>query len=338
MRMSASELHYAGVLARLKAGKSYRWAFIGACIFLIELSHYRTPIEPRSLHSIHVLMQLLFVLPALLAAAWYGLRGALITVGLITALYIPHIMFQWAAYPEENVNQYAQLATIWFTAVVAGAFMDREKNALHRLDRTHEGALIALVSALDAREHNTQLHSLRVRAYAVRLGRAIGITQRDLAILSEGALLHDIGKIGVPDAILLKEGPLGPEEWDQVRRHCDTGRRILGSVPFLSDAIKVVWAHHEKYDGTGYPRGQAGHEIPLVARIFAVADAFDALTSNRPYQKAVSLDEAKRQIQAGSGTHFDPEVVRAFLTVPDEEWQRIACGVSPNPGLPGAQS
>jgi HD-GYP domain-containing protein (c-di-GMP phosphodiesterase class II) len=137
---------------------------------------------------------------------------------------------------------------------------------------------------------------------------------RDLA---HGVLLHDIGKIGIPDAILLKPGPLTPEEWAIMRTHPEIGKRLIERIPFLRGAVPIVYSHHEKWDGSGYPRALQGEEIPLGARIFAVVDAFDAMTFDRPYSKAVPFEAAKAEIRRCAGSHFDPAVVDAFLEVPE---------------------
>ena len=131
-------------------------------------------------------------------------------------------------------------------------------------------------------------------------------------------LLHDIGKIGIPDAILLKRGPLTPAEWKIMRTHPEIGRRLVEKIPFLQGAIPIVYHHHERWDGTGYPLGLRGEAIPLEARIFAVADALDAMTFDRPYSRAISFDAAREEIRRCSGSHFDPAVVDTFLTIPLE--------------------
>jgi response regulator RpfG family c-di-GMP phosphodiesterase len=188
--------------------------------------------------------------------------------------------------------------------------------ALGELQETYQATLEALGSALATREVGTELHSRRVHAYSLALARAHGLPRAELDALGRGVLLHDIGKIGISDAILLKPGPLSLEEWATMRSHPEIGRQILERIPFLRDAIPVVLHHHERWDGTGYPRGLAGPAIPIGARIFAVADAFDAMTFDRPYSQAISLDEARDRIREAAGTHFDPEVVASFLGMP----------------------
>lgn len=187
-----------------------------------------------------------------------------------------------------------------------------------KIETSYLATLEAFVSAIDAREHEVGNHSLRVTQFAVVIGHAYGVAGRDLVDLYSGALLHDIGKIGVPDAILLKQGPLTSDEQVVMRRHPDTGYGIISHIGNLSKAAELIWAHHEHFDGTGYPRGLKGAEIPLGARIFAVADTLDALTVKRPYREAVSFEEAHGEILLASGRILDPSVVDAFRKASDE--------------------
>jgi putative nucleotidyltransferase with HDIG domain len=190
-------------------------------------------------------------------------------------------------------------------------------------EKAHLATLAALVSALDARERETQAHSLRVQEYTLRLAQEMGIAEADLTAIAAGALLHDIGKIGIPDAILLKPGALTDEEWREMRRHPQIGSEILRGLTHLEAAGAIVLAHQERWDGSGYPRGLAGPAIPLEARMFAVVDALDAMTSDRPYRERTTIALAREEIARGAGTQFDPEVVAAFLRVPLEEWEGI---------------
>jgi putative nucleotidyltransferase with HDIG domain len=189
-----------------------------------------------------------------------------------------------------------------------------------QLTETYNGTLEALVLALDARDRETKGHSLRVAEYVLLVARQLDMTEggQEWIDTQRGALLHDVGKIGVPDYILHKPGPLTPEEWDDMKRHPRIGNEMLRDISFLSGAAEIVYAHHERYDGKGYPRGLMHDEIPLGARIFAIADTFDAMTSDRPYRKALPAEVARWEILRNSGTQFDPEVVQAFLLVYDE--------------------
>lgn len=171
----------------------------------------------------------------------------------------------------------------------------------------------ALVAALDAREHETGLHSKRVACHTLVLARRFSSAAKLLRQVYYGALLHDIGKIGIPDAVLLKEGPLDADEWRVMRTHPEIGHRILGAVPYMQEAADIVLSHEERYDGRGYPRGLAGDAIPLWARLFAVIDTLDAMTSDRPYRKAKPFDAAMQTIAAAAGSQFDPIAVEAFV-------------------------
>jgi HD-GYP domain-containing protein (c-di-GMP phosphodiesterase class II) len=175
------------------------------------------------------------------------------------------------------------------------------------------GLAEALAAALDAREHETGLHSKRVACHTVVLARRFSGERERLRQVYWGALLHDIGKIGIPDAILLKQGSLAADEWRVMRAHPEIGHRILSSVPFLAEAAELVLAHEERYDGGGYPRGLARDAIPLWARLFAVIDTLDAVTSERPYRRARSFAEAKEEIVRAAGSQFDPLAVEAFV-------------------------
>jgi putative nucleotidyltransferase with HDIG domain len=181
------------------------------------------------------------------------------------------------------------------------------------LERAYEATIEGWSLALEMRDDQTQGHALRVAALAVELGRAMGVGEEDLVQLRRGALLHDIGKMVVPDAILHKPGALTADEWVVMRRHPEDGRNFLGKVSYLQQALDVPYSHHECWDGSGYPRGLEGEEIPLAARIFAVVDAFDALTTRRPYREAWTELEAIAHIEARAGTHFDPRVVSVFV-------------------------
>ena len=195
--------------------------------------------------------------------------------------------------------------------------------ALQGIAQAYSNTLAALVHALDAREHETSDHSQRVVRYTVAIARQRGIGDPQLEDIGRGALLHDIGKIGVPDSILLKPGPLTNAEWVEMRRHPEVGFKILENIPFLRPAAEIVLSHQERWDGNGYPRKLKGEEIPLGARIFMIADTLDAMTSDRPYRKAATFPQAKAEIARCAGTQFDPKCAAAFATIADEELQAL---------------
>lgn len=180
--------------------------------------------------------------------------------------------------------------------------------------------LQTLLTALRDRDAETYEHSKRVALFSLRLARELALERAEIESLALGALLHDIGKIRVPDAILHKPGKLNPEEWRRMRNHPLYGRQILSGMKFLEGASRVVVQHHEKWDGSGYPWGLAGKEIDRNARIFAVADAYDAMTSDRVYRAGLTYEAAAAELNQGAGTHFDPRVVEAFCSIPRQEW------------------
>ncbi len=197
------------------------------------------------------------------------------------------------------------------------------KIAFGKIQSTYETTLEALMEALDARDSETQGHSRRVAEYTAVVARRLGIEEPELTQYRWGALLHDVGKIGIPDAILRKPGPLTATEWAIMRQHPEMGAKILSSVRFLEDAVPIVACHQEKYDGSGYPRGLKGEEIPLGARIFTVVDCLDAMMMDRPYRQATTYERVRQELLDHSGTQFDPRVVEVFLTIPPDEWERI---------------
>jgi HD-GYP domain-containing protein (c-di-GMP phosphodiesterase class II) len=181
------------------------------------------------------------------------------------------------------------------------------------LSQAYTGTLESLVTALDVRDQETRGHSVRVASHSIEIARAIGISDADeLATIYRGALMHDVGKIGVPDGVLLKPGQLTEDEWKLMRRHPALGYRILAQVPYLRPTARIVLAHHERWDGKGYPRGTAGEDIPLGARIFAICDTYDAILSDRPYRAGQSPEAALAEILRCGGTQFDPHLVEAF--------------------------
>ncbi|MBM4778730.1 MAG: response regulator [Archangiaceae bacterium] len=220
------------------------------------------------------------------------------------------------------------------------------RKALKDISVTYENTLMALVSALDAREHETSDHSIRVVEYTVAIANQLGIKGVELEEIGRGALLHDIGKIGVPDAVLLKPGKLTNDEWVEMRKHPDIGFNMIQPIPFLSVPATIVLSHQERWDGQGYPRKLKHHEIHIGARIFAVADTLDAMTSDRPYRKGTTFSNAVAEITRCGGSQFDPEVVKAFNSIGEVGLIRIkedmmarrkareASQMTPSHGLP----
>jgi HD-GYP domain-containing protein (c-di-GMP phosphodiesterase class II) len=264
------------------------------------------------MHAAHILLRKLFVVPILLAAIWFGMRGAVLAATSVSLVYLPYTLVAWSGRPAENMNQGGEVVTFWIVGLLAGWLATRERRALQRAADMSRDALKALVAALDAREHQTEQHSHRDADLAHRIGRQLRLDSWSLTVLREAAVLHDVGKIGVPDHVLLKPGPLTDEERRIMQRHAEMGHEILIAATHLREVAELVYAHHERFDGTGYPRGLAGEAIPFGARIFAVADVYDALTNDRPYRNAMSHSEAVQLVCGQSGCAFDPAVVSAF--------------------------
>jgi response regulator RpfG family c-di-GMP phosphodiesterase len=198
------------------------------------------------------------------------------------------------------------------------------QSALRQTERSYEDTLEALGAAIDLRDSPTAGHSRRVFLYSMELAKSIGGLEQQLRTMAMGAWLHDIGKLAIPDSILLKPGPLLDHEWQVMRRHARIGYELVKSISFLAGAAEIVLTHHERFDGSGYPQGLGAEEIPFGARIFAVADTLDAMTSDRPYRAALPLQSARDVIERGSGTLFDPLVAAAFLRVSNQTWAVIA--------------
>lgn len=191
------------------------------------------------------------------------------------------------------------------------------------LEESYESTLEAMITALDYRDNETMGHSRRVVEYAIIVARTMGIVEPELSWIRRGAILHDVGKIGVGDAILRKPGKLDAAEWEEMKRHPEMGYRMLKHIRFLAPALDIVHCHQERWDGSGYPRGLAGAAIPLGARIFAAVDTFDAMTSDRPYRAAMSIQAARDEIRKFSGIQFDPDVAAAFLSIDEAVWLDI---------------
>ncbi len=203
----------------------------------------------------------------------------------------------------------------------------QERARAQELRRSYIATVRALSNAVEARDAYTGKHAERVAAYGMELARAAGLEVADSPQIEFGFLLHDVGKVGVPDAILFKTSALTEEEYALVRRHPVIGSEILRGVDFLGEGKLVVRHHHERWDGQGYPDGLGGDAIPLAARVFAVADALDALTTDRPYRPASTFEVAREVLRAGSGTQFDPAVVAAFEEIPEETFARLRGGL-----------
>jgi putative nucleotidyltransferase with HDIG domain len=205
------------------------------------------------------------------------------------------------------------------------------KEATRRIEMTYDETLEALAGALDLRDNDTAGHSRRVTLYALEMAQRLNFSEDELKQLERGAYLHDIGKIGIPDSILLKPAKLTPDESAIMQDHVRIGYELMSRVAFLSTAAQIVLAHQEYYDGSGYPQGLSGEQIPLGARIFAVADTLDAILSDRPYRRGRPYAVARAEIERESGKQFDPQVVAVFLSIPPETWTKIQSDAARHP-------
>jgi putative nucleotidyltransferase with HDIG domain len=194
------------------------------------------------------------------------------------------------------------------------------QEALDQLEQSYDDTLEALGSALDLKDAETEGHCQRVTAFCISIAKTMRVPDSYLPIMARAAFLHDIGKMAIRDDILRKPGPLTDDEKKIMRTHCEIGYNMLIRIPFLRDAAEIVLAHQEFYDGSGYPRGLKGDQIPLGARIFAVADSLDAMVSDRPYRRKLPMPHARDEIKRCSGSQFDPDVVKVFLSIPEQHW------------------
>ena len=208
------------------------------------------------------------------------------------------------------------------------------QGALEQVERSYEDTLQALGTAIDLRDDETAGHSRRVCGYSLEIASTMGVSDAQLSNIARGAYLHDIGKLGIPDGILLKPGPLTADEREVMQQHVQIGFDIVKGIPFLADAAEIILTHHERFDGCGYPRGLKKEEIPIGGKVFAVADSFDAMTTDRPYRRAGSFESARETVRRLSGSQFDPQVVDVFLSLPGETWLTIAQNLLAITGLP----
>jgi len=308
----------------IQNGSRCKIIFLASVIVIIALLHYLTPTEPHAYHKLHIILRKLYFLPPVMAAAWFGLRGACATALAVSLLFIMHAFLDWPGNYMEQANQVGELVGFWVAGVIPGWLFDRQRTLLKDLANANEETLLGLVSALDLREHNTRLHSQRVKEYTELIASRLGVDEKMKREIGFGALLHDVGKIAVPDQILLKPDTLTEVEWREMRKHPEAGYQIVKRIGFLKEAAEIIYAHHEKFDGGGYPRGLKGDSIPLGARMFMVADVYDALTSARLYHSAVTHEEAVAEIKRLRGSHFDPSVVDTFLAIAPGQLQEIA--------------
>ena len=300
---------------------------VGAAILMaaITVALYSLPEKSSEWIRSREMIRKLYLFPILLSAMWFGARGAASSTVFATLVCGGLAGNAWPAEVSSQVERVGEVAVFWLVGALSASFFEQQRRFIGQIEVANDNTLMALAAALDVREHNTGVHSQRVADYTMRLAREAGVRDKDtLDVFWRGALLHDVGKIGIPDKVLLKPGPLSPEEWVVMRNHPEVGAQMLRKIEFLRGPSEIVLSHHERYDGAGYPRKLKGDQIPLGARLFAVIDVYDALTTDRAYHTARSHTDAVTKIKEESGTHFDPAVVAAFAMIPFEELREIA--------------
>ena len=300
---------------------------VAAAILLVAITVALSSLPEKSSEWIRSreMIRKLYLFPILLSAMWFGARGAASSTVFATLVCGGLAGNAWPAEVSSQVERVGEVAVFWLVGALSASFFEQQKRFVGKIEVANDNTLLALAAALDVREHNTGVHSQRVADYTLRLAREVGVRDKDtLDVFWRGALLHDVGKIGIPDKVLLKPGPLSDEEWVVMRNHPDVGARMLRKIEFLRDPSEIVLSHHEWYDGSGYPRKLKGDQIPLGARLFAVIDVYDALTTDRAYHTSRSHTDSLVKLREGSDTHFDPAVVAAFAKIPFEELREIA--------------
>ena len=258
---------------------------------------------------------------AQMSVAAYQLRSILcvplkLKNELIGVLYVDNRAHA-GIFKENDLDLISAFADQAAVAIDSARLFEELQESHRELERAYQATLEGWVRALDLRDKETEGHTQRVTILTHRLARSMGVSDADLVHITRGALLHDIGKMAIPDGILLKPGQLTEEERLLIQKHPVYAYEMLSPIDFLVPALDIPYCHHERWDGTGYPRGLKGEEIPFAARIFPIIDVWDALTSDRPYRKAMPQDEVRQIVRADSGKHFDPKVVEAFLELKD---------------------
>ena len=273
-----------------------------------------------SLGRVEIVYSYLYYIPIVFGAFFYGIAGGLMVSSFAALTY--SIFISASGIPYENRDLFPGVLSFLLIGLLTGLLSSRLERRVKQVLKlygevtdAYMGAVRALAVAVDEKDHYTRTHSENVTKYAVAVSKELGFSQEKVKEIERASRLHDIGKIGIHDYILTKADKLTSEEWDEIRLHPSKGAKILEPLHFLGEIVDIIKYHHERYDGRGYPSSKEKGNIPLGSRIIAVADAFDAMTSDRPYRKSMGRDVAIEELKKNSGTQFDPDVVRAFLAV-----------------------
>ena len=273
-----------------------------------------------SLGRVEIVYSYLYYIPIVFGAFFYGLPGGFMVssfAGLTYAIFVSS-----SGIPYDNKELFPGIASFMLIGLLTGLLSSRLEKKIkqvtelyERVNDTYMGVVKALAEAVDERDHYTKTHSKNVTEYAVSIAKELKLSKKEMEDIQRASQLHDIGKIGVHDYVLNKEGKLTDEEWKEIRLHPSKAAKILEPLRFLSEIIGIIRHHHERYDGRGYPDNRKEGDIPYGARIIAVADSYDAMTTDRPYRKAMGKDKAINELKEGSGSQFDPHIVETFLRV-----------------------
>jgi putative nucleotidyltransferase with HDIG domain len=294
-----------------------RWLALMAAVLVIGAAHFAVSVSTHEEHLFHVLFGGLYLLVVVAASVWFGLIGGVASAVAVSLVSVLHILLSWRGRPMEEADQYAMVVVYLLSGAVTGSLVERERRERSRhLEAERRAqresvlqALAGLSNALGARDGYTEEHSERVARLAVELGRRRGLTVERLETLRLASLVHDVGKIGVRDDILLKPDRLSDEERALIERHPAVAARILRPIRGTEAIARIVLAHHECPDGTGYPAGLRGDQIPLEAGILRVADVYSALTDSRSYKPAIDRVDVMRWMRSAAGTKLDAESV-----------------------------
>ncbi|MCB1042263.1 MAG: HD-GYP domain-containing protein [Acidobacteria bacterium] len=307
----------------------FRVGILAGSIILITLFHYTTGVGAHVQHAFHLFLRMAYMVPLIAAAIWFGMRGFFFTVIPICIFYGTHVAIQWQGQVAENMNQIVTLLTYVVIGLVSALLaqqVESQREARHRVERSRRRDLLLSAvenfsSALRWRDDQTERHCEQVAQLAEALAKKAGLSADRIELARLGGLLHDIGKIGVRDDILLKNGDLNEKERSHIHRHPVVAYEMIRHIEGAEDLAEVVLSHHEQLDGSGYPRGLKGNEIPFEAQIVSVADVYSALTEDRPYHSGMADDQALAYMHETRGNHLDGHLVDLLqsLVLPHKE-------------------
>jgi putative two-component system response regulator len=299
---------------------SFHWVLVLAIAISIgiSLAHFSVP---HYYTAIHGFLRRTYYIPIILTGLFFGLRKTIGLVASIIVIYLPLVWLQWSNHLlSANLEEIYEILMFAVVGGITSIVSDRERKRREQLREAHHETIIRLAVAAEYRDDNTGAHLQRISRYAEMIARNLGLPPNQVELIRLASPMHDIGKIGIPDHILLSKQELTEQEFKMMKTHPEIGYKILkdSQSSLLKMSAVIAFAHHERYDGSGYPIGLSSTDIPLPARIVAVADVFDALTTSRPYKKSYTIDESIKMMAKEVGSHFDPKVFEAFTRGIDE--------------------